>query len=731
MNSDFQPFQVSPDALVEECLTDPSDQPVIPPKSVKIVDADESFLFKSPEVLGQALGCRPDQRLKTLAIVGNTGDGKSHTLNYAFCGGASRGKTGEVFITSASPSTCTLGVWAAYEPERNYLLLDTEGLLGASSNPNKQRRLLLKVFAVADVVVYRTMSDRLHNDMFIFLADASDAFANHFQPQLESLAQQSDLPWSTRQLGPAVVIFQETRHTEPLEDDSCLLLNNAESKCSAFLNERFAAIHRNADAFSTIRYVGVRTTKKPTNFTPFITLVDDLMRDTTVRAPRLLSHIFRAFVSLNNHFLDDLPGAEAAVTFVQEFFTCPAKCTVCNARCQLGVNHTADGLAHQSRTDLGDGCQYSATLQNKVYYCKKCYASGKSVLLVPKSMEESENAVTGIVKYLWSGYLLRCPHHGVIYRSRAFWSGNPPPENTPDIHWQVVHLWPGETSLLQGAHPFGQLVVDGLTTVSNQVSQLTGPSTRLISDLIADSVAPVYWQPNSQIKNCACCGFVFPTSSSSSSSSSNYSGVEQPPAATAGGKSEGSVEVSPSDDAAKHHCRACGRGVCDSCSKKRIPVPDRGFTEEPVRVCDRCFNQRNQSKGGVTLTQSRHSANSEVVVGSNTPSRRVLEMLSATAGYISPVFSAPKELVKSAVRPEYWQPDEECVRCPICNAAFGARLAIHHCRACGLGVCGNCSKNRRPVPRRGLDWPNRVCDACFRGNESAPAAAAATPSRHS
>lgn len=54
-------------------------------------------------------------------MVGNTGDGKSHTLNHAFCGGQ------EVFKTSSSQTTCTLGVWAAFEPERVYLLLDTEG----------------------------------------------------------------------------------------------------------------------------------------------------------------------------------------------------------------------------------------------------------------------------------------------------------------------------------------------------------------------------------------------------------------------------------------------------------------------------------------------------------------------------------------------------------------------------------------------------------------------------
>lgn len=43
----------------------------------------------------------------------------------------------------------------------------------------------------------------------------------------------------------------------------------------------------------------------------------------------------------------------------------------------------------------------------------------------------------------------------------------------------------------------------------------------------------------------------------------------------------------PYDDAAKHHCRSCGRGVCESCSKHRMPVPERGLDSEPVRVCDR------------------------------------------------------------------------------------------------------------------------------------------------
>lgn len=39
----------------------------------------------------------------------------------------------------------------------------------------------------------------------------------------------------------------------------------------------------------------------------------------------------------------------------------------------------------------------------------------------------------------------------------------------------------------------------------------------------------------------------------------------------------------------KHHCRACGGGFCEGCSSKTRPVPERGWGDEPVRVCDKCY----------------------------------------------------------------------------------------------------------------------------------------------
>lgn len=37
----------------------------------------------------------------------------------------------------------------------------------------------------------------------------------------------------------------------------------------------------------------------------------------------------------------------------------------------------------------------------------------------------------------------------------------------------------------------------------------------------------------------------------------------------------------------RHHCLACGRVVCDGCSRKRLAHAHLGFTV-PVRTCDSC-----------------------------------------------------------------------------------------------------------------------------------------------
>lgn len=72
-----------------------------------------------------SLGCNPSELLKVVSIFGNTGEGKSHTLNHTFFLGR------EVFKTSPTQESCTVGVWAAMDPVHRVVVIDTEGLLGA------------------------------------------------------------------------------------------------------------------------------------------------------------------------------------------------------------------------------------------------------------------------------------------------------------------------------------------------------------------------------------------------------------------------------------------------------------------------------------------------------------------------------------------------------------------------------------------------------------------------
>lgn len=103
------------------------------------MDAEENLRIATAERFRQRLNCSDDTKIKVISIFGNTGDGKSHTMNHTFFDGA------EVFKTSAEQSSCTIGVYAALQRNMDVLCLDTEGLLGTSKQKNRRTRMLLKV----------------------------------------------------------------------------------------------------------------------------------------------------------------------------------------------------------------------------------------------------------------------------------------------------------------------------------------------------------------------------------------------------------------------------------------------------------------------------------------------------------------------------------------------------------------------------------------------------------
>lgn len=176
-------------------------------KSFLLMDGNEELNIPTADLFCKKLGSEPDAKLKVVSVFGNTGDGKSHTMNQTFFGGE------EIFRTSSEQDSCTLGVWAALQSQLGVLCLDTEGLLGDTPNESQRMRMLLKVLAISDVIVYRTRSERLHSDMFSFLGTASKAFHRHFSTALQSLG----LPGPAQSLGPAVIIFHETRNTKTVE----------------------------------------------------------------------------------------------------------------------------------------------------------------------------------------------------------------------------------------------------------------------------------------------------------------------------------------------------------------------------------------------------------------------------------------------------------------------------------------------------------------------------------
>ncbi|XP_028981463.2 zinc finger FYVE domain-containing protein 1-like isoform X2 [Esox lucius] len=621
--------------------------------SFLLVDANEEMQITDEGVFVKKLNCKPDKLIKVVSIFGNTGEGKSHTLNHTFFMGR------EVFKTSPTQESCTVGVWAAFDPIHKVVVIDTEGLLGNSLNQGQRTRLLLKVLAISDLIIYRTHADRLHDDLFKFLGDASDAYLKHFTKELKATTSRCglDVPLST--LGPAVVIFHETVHTKLLGSD------NLSESVDRLLLERFRKLGRFPEAFSSIKYRGTRTCSPPTDFGGLQRILEQLLDSNATRSPRSPVVIFKALQALSERFngeiTDDLIAHNCF--FPDEYFTCSCLCLSCSSGCKNSMNHLGEGLCHEAK----HRCRYSPQHDNRVYTCKACYEDGKEVVVIPKTSASSDSPWLGLARYAWSGYVIECPNCGVIYRSRQYWFGNQDPVDTV-VRTEIQHIWPGVDGFLKDNSNAAQRLLDGVNFMAQSVSELSVKPAKAVTSWLTDQIAPAYWKPNSLILTCLKCQEVF------------------------------------QDNDTKHHCRACGEGFCDACSSKATPVPERGWGPAPVRVCDACYELR------VTHTELL-DGEIEDEEGGNL-ARKVGEAVSNTLGAVVTAIDIPLGLVKDAARPAYWVPDQDILACHNCHRDFTAKLSKHHCRACGQGVCDECSPERRPVPSRGWDHPVRVCVNC-------------------
>uniref|UniRef100_T1J9N5 FYVE-type domain-containing protein n=1 Tax=Strigamia maritima TaxID=126957 RepID=T1J9N5_STRMM len=604
-------------------------------KSFLLVDNEEVMQIDNEEDFIKHFGAGENASVKVVSIFGNTGEGKSHTLNHTFFDGE------EAFHTSPSTTSDTIGVWAAFDSTRKIVVIDTEGLLGISTNQNKRTRLLLKVIklfnilAISDVVIYRTRAGRLHSDLFQFLGDASAAYLRHFVQELRLASERCNLDGPLSSLGPVVIIFHETQHTEYLKKTGS---KTAEDQ----LKQRFRELNYSVDAFSAIEYIGIQTSKPPTTFDKLQAAISKHLDNSTVRSPRQLSIIFHTLKILNEKFTGDIETTIPHM-FPDQYFTCSCVCLSCGSRCSNSMNHNRDGIPHTS----SEKCKYEYQYENKIYTCKKCYEEGREMIVVPKTSASTESTWYGLAKYAWSGYVLECIRCGIIYRSRQFWYGNRDPVETGNL-------------VLQGTHNAARKVLDGVSYLSSTVSSVSAKPTKMLTSWVTDQVAPAYWVPNSQITHCHKCHKEFEETES------------------------------------KHHCRACGQGFCEDCSSKLKLVPERGWGNTPVRVCDDCYVSTvdEMSNPSPCLDSAGSPSPTE---GQELIARKVTEVIQNTLG----------KYIKDSARPAYWVPDHEITHCNNCKVEFSIKISKHHCRACGEGVCGNCSNTTRSVPSRGWDTPVR------------------------
>ncbi|KAK9870150.1 hypothetical protein WA026_006240 [Henosepilachna vigintioctopunctata] len=622
--------------------------------SIHLMNDNEELLIPSEERFIRDLKIAKGKKIKVVTIFGNTGEGKSYTLNHLFFNGK------DVFKTSPSQVSCTLGVWGMFNPELNMLCLDTEGLLGISKREQQRLRLLLKIMAVSDIIIYRTRAERLQRDMYSFLGSASKCYKIHFSRALQQFKEKNDFDRSAS-LGPGLIIFHETRHTDTLDG-----MANVTESAEDIIRCNFSQLRMEYDSFSFIKYVGVRSKHSPTSFKELRVAVLKELESTEIRSPRDAKYIYLTLRNLNQKFHTEISENQLDF-YLPAFFTCQDKCSSCHASCTLSMGHKEDGEPH----DTKKSCEFQHQFQNCIYLCKKCYMRGDRTVVTPSYTSVTENTWSSLFNYVWSGYVITCKKCGEIYRSRQHWYGNKDPEESAVIP-EVVHIWPGdryhfqENSLL-GSQNAAQKIVDSVSNISDKVASIGFQPTRMMSQWMAYQINPKYWRPDDEITECYKCKKAY----------------------------------LPTDR--KHHCRLCGEGFCQECSSKKIPVPSQGW-QSPVRVCDDCFIKLASPESS---QESPSSGNSNEIIA-----RQIGETVVSSMQVVKSMFDVPKEMMKNIARPSYWTPDEQCINCSGCQRPFGAQLSLHHCRKCGKGVCDNCSLTRKAVPLRGWDFPVRVCDNC-------------------
>jgi zinc finger FYVE domain-containing protein 1 len=243
---------------------------------------------------------------------------------------------------SQEQSSCTMGVNCYYQKffyNHEILCIDTEGLQGVTQNENQQHRMLMKVLAISDIIIYRTRAERLSIEMYKFLATASKTYLKHFR----SLLHVDTSPASTSTAkGPHVIIFHETHNTRPLT-------NNLNDEPERVIKEKFAELSLSIEAFNSLHYVGIKTNHPPTDYNPLKSILRkkiESIDEEKTRPIRTFRSIYESLVLLNERFSGDIRRTD--YTFHELHFTCEMICEACMQRCENTKDHNKEGIEHKN-----------------------------------------------------------------------------------------------------------------------------------------------------------------------------------------------------------------------------------------------------------------------------------------------------------------------------------------------------------------------------------------------
>ena len=145
-----------------------------------------------------------------------------------------------------------------------------------------------------------------------------------------------------------------------------------------------------------------------------------------------------------------------------------------------------------------------------------------------------------------------------------------------------------------------------------------------------------------------------------------------------------------------------------------ISSPQKSFV-----VCAKSEQEKQEWLSDLTSTISKlqQSGAVDYAASSHSISRHNLLRSSSSDSLASVQADTPTGADASFVAP-LWASDHAASHCKLCKSAFTLFNRRHHCRQCGQLVCGACSSNKLLLPAIHASEPQRVCQTCFKAEET-------------